>query len=648
MDQSKAPHEEYAELLSKVDLLAGLDRITLAKLSAYLEPVSIKAGEFLFQQGDYGDAFYIVSKGSFAAYVHGPDETKNHRIKTLQRGDSTGEVALLTNGKRLLSIQAIDDAEVLRLDRIYFLDLVDKEASVAMAAATATNRKLSRMFQSTWFNRLDDNKIDDEAHDKQLGDSSPLKFTDWFFNKLFYTSLFAVLLMLTTWNLTPPSGLSVSGWHLLITIFAFLPAIALDVLPDGILAFLLISSWVLGDIVPSKIALSGYGTSSFVLVVSIMLAGSGMASSGFLYRLVLWTAEKTGGSYPLSVLGLMFSGLVVGPGLPNATSRMSFIAPLITDLVDALNIKRKSGASVGLSMAAFTSFGQLVGTTLTSSTTALLIYSILPADSKALLNWLSWVQYAAPLNVVIILGLLGTIFYFYRQDPEHLNKKTGKEHLYKLQKAILGKMTSKEWWAVVVGIGLLAGFLLEPFHGISAAWIAVFAAAILATVQLVTSETIKSINWSFILLFGMLNSLSEIFAYTHLDQWLSVIISDFIRSYTSNPTMFLTLFTLICFLVSIVIRWQAAAPFMTLAMAPVAAAMGINPLIIGIIAVIACNIFFQPYQNTMYMALYHGTEGKLFTHKDVRPMAIAYAVFTLLGVLVSIPFWRYFGLIDQS
>lgn len=633
------PHEAYADLLAKVDLLAGLDRITLAKLSANLKPISLNKDDYLFHQGDVGDAFYIISKGSFAAFVHGQDNV-NHRIKTLHPGDCAGEVALLTNGTRLLTIQALENSEVLRLDREYFLEIVNKEPTVLMKTATSTNIKLSKLFKSSYLNPIEESKTLDSENE-----SKPQTTYPWFFNRLFLTSIFAIVLIIALWNIQPPTGLSVAGWHLAITLFAFLPAIALDVLPEGILAFLIISTWVLGGIAPANVALSGYGTSSFVLVISIMLAGTGMASSGFLYRLVLWTAEKTGGSYPLSVLGLMLSGLLIGPALPNATSRMSFIAPLINDLVDALNIKPKSGASIGLSMAAFSSFGQLVGTSLTSSTSALLIYSILPADSKSILNWLSWVQFAAPLNATIILGLLGSIFYFYRQDPEHLNKKTGTEHIYKLQKAILGKITQKEWWALIVGAGLLAGFLLEPFHGIPAAWIAVFAAVILASVQLVTVETFKSINWSFILLFGMLNSLSEIFSYTHFDAWLSVALGDLLRRFTSNSSTFLLLFTLLCFPVSMVIRWQAAAPFMTLAMAPVAIALGINPLIIGIIAVIACNIFFYPYQSTMYLALYHGTEGKLFTHKDVRPLAYSYALFTFLGVLVSIPFWKYLGLI---
>jgi len=84
---------------------------------------------------------------------------------------------------------------------------------------------------------------------------------------------------------------------------------------------------------------------------------------------------------------------------------------------------------------------------------------------------------------------------------------------------------------------------------------------------------------------------------------------------------------------------------MTIALAPVASAAGINPVVVGIVAVVACSTFFMPYQSTIYPALYHGTGGDLFTHNQARPVAITFALATLLAVIVSVPYWRTLGLI---
>jgi hypothetical protein len=63
-----------------------------------------------------------------------------------------------------------------------------------------------------------------------------------------------------------------------------------------------------------------------------------------------------------------------------------------------------------------------------------------------------------------------------------------------------------------------------------------------------------------------------------------------------------------------------------------------------LVAVVACNGFFLPYQSTSYLALYAGTGGKLFTHQDVVPMALAYAAWTMVAIIVSLPLWRLMGL----
>lgn len=42
-------HIQYAHLLRQVDLFAGLDRVTLAKLAAHLQPISYAAQTIIFR-----------------------------------------------------------------------------------------------------------------------------------------------------------------------------------------------------------------------------------------------------------------------------------------------------------------------------------------------------------------------------------------------------------------------------------------------------------------------------------------------------------------------------------------------------------------------------------------------------------------------
>ena len=82
---------EYAELLANVRLFAGLKRVTLAKLAAHLEAVAVPAGTELFREGDPGDAFYLVARGSLGAFMSS-DGGGARRVNTLRPGDPFGEL----------------------------------------------------------------------------------------------------------------------------------------------------------------------------------------------------------------------------------------------------------------------------------------------------------------------------------------------------------------------------------------------------------------------------------------------------------------------------------------------------------------------------------------------------------------------------
>lgn len=66
------PNLEHAALLARVELFTGLDRVTLAKLAAYLEPVAVGDGATLFSQGDgTGGRLFTHRQARLAALAYG-------------------------------------------------------------------------------------------------------------------------------------------------------------------------------------------------------------------------------------------------------------------------------------------------------------------------------------------------------------------------------------------------------------------------------------------------------------------------------------------------------------------------------------------------------------------------------------------------
>ena len=102
---------------------------------------------------------------------------------------------------------------------------------------------------------------------------------------------------------------------------------------------------------------------------------------------------------------------------------------------------------------------------------------------------------------------------------------------------------------------------------------------------------------------------------------------------------------LACLALSFVLRWQAAVPLIVIALSPVAQGAGIDPWVVAIVTLTASNTFFLPYQSTIYLALYSGTGGHLFGHAQARPVAVVCAVLTVVGLVLSVPYWHLLGLL---
>ncbi len=638
---------ERADLLARVELLAGLDRLTLAKLAGYLEPVPVAAGGVLFQQGEPGDALYLVSRGTFGVHVAGRGDGEGFRVRTLHPGDPVGEMALFTNQPRTATIQADEAGEVLRLDRGHFLKLVNEQPSVALASAATVSRRLAQVLSAADGGESEAEEPDAAQPEApvEAAERPAAASVGWRPSRLTVAVALGVVVLAAGWGLAPPAGLAVAGWHALIAVLAVLPALVVGALPEGVLGLLLVAIWVLGDVVPTAKAMAGFASAGWMLVVSVLVVGGALASSGLLYRLALWTVARSGGSHARSVVGLALAGVLMSPGVPNATGRIVFVAPLIVEVADALGYAPRSRGAAGLAMATLIGFGQMAGMFLTSSTTAVLVYAVLPPASQQKIDWVTWAAYAAPVNLILLAGLVAAILWLYRFDAAGGADTAKRQRSLALQQALLGPISTKEWSALAVGAGMLLGFAAQPLHGFHPGWIAVLALAALATARLVTAKTLQSVNWSFALLFGTLASLSGVFAATGVDRWMGGLAGGWMGGITGEPALFLVAFAAMCFAVSLVIRWQASAPLVTIAMAPVAAGAGVDPLVVGIIAVIACNGFFLPYQSTTYLALYHGTGERLFSHAQARPIAFAYGAFTLVAVALSVPAWRMMGLL---
>ena len=117
-------------LIGKVDFLSPLSQDERRKL---VETVGVKdyaSGELPVRQGDAGDSFYIIKKGSVDVIVEkAPGE--GVVVATLGPGNFFGEMSLLTGAVRTASIRVKEDAEFVVIDRESFRSTLVHNPSIA-------------------------------------------------------------------------------------------------------------------------------------------------------------------------------------------------------------------------------------------------------------------------------------------------------------------------------------------------------------------------------------------------------------------------------------------------------------------------------------------------------------------------------------
>ncbi len=142
---------ERRQSLAGVPMLAGLaedidrgstplDAGPWAELAAGAQPVSVRAGEWLFRQGEPGDSLYVVVRGRLEVVIETGSELKVVRV--LGRGESVGELALLTESPRSASVRARRDSELLLVTREHFAGLLEQRPEFAAGLTRVLGRQL--------------------------------------------------------------------------------------------------------------------------------------------------------------------------------------------------------------------------------------------------------------------------------------------------------------------------------------------------------------------------------------------------------------------------------------------------------------------------------------------------------------------------
>ena len=129
--------ERALRLLSHVAMFAPLRPETLEWIARKSTWVHAPEGGVVIAEGDAGDLYYVLSSGAVDVTRSG---TWLHTFS--EPGDGFGEIALLYDVPRTATVMAVEDTELLAIDRRDFLTAVTGHAEVAGAAERVARERM--------------------------------------------------------------------------------------------------------------------------------------------------------------------------------------------------------------------------------------------------------------------------------------------------------------------------------------------------------------------------------------------------------------------------------------------------------------------------------------------------------------------------
>eukprot|EP00301_Raphidiophrys_heterophryoidea_P008935 c13230_g1_i1.p1 GENE.c13230_g1_i1~~c13230_g1_i1.p1 ORF type:complete len:412 (-),score=92.89 c13230_g1_i1:350-1585(-) len=120
MESTLKKRDRYEKFLDSVPILDTLYKYEKLTIADALLPQQFKEGDVVTREGDSGENFYIIEKGT-VDYTQKNHDGQQEIVGRGKEGDYFGEIALLTNKPRAATVTCTTDCIFLALDRKTFV-----------------------------------------------------------------------------------------------------------------------------------------------------------------------------------------------------------------------------------------------------------------------------------------------------------------------------------------------------------------------------------------------------------------------------------------------------------------------------------------------------------------------------------------------
>lgn len=120
------PGDDWMTTLLQTKAFHKVPPANIQAIFMRMQRMDYRSGEVVIKQGDVGDYFYVVVKGTCAVTRETPLNKEGIRLAELRMGDTFGEEALISEAKRNATVTMTSDGYLMRLGKDDFRKLLNE------------------------------------------------------------------------------------------------------------------------------------------------------------------------------------------------------------------------------------------------------------------------------------------------------------------------------------------------------------------------------------------------------------------------------------------------------------------------------------------------------------------------------------------
>jgi len=381
-----------------------------------------------------------------------------------------------------------------------------------------------------------------------------------------------------------------------------------------------------------------FSGSTIWLCIGVFIMSIGINNSGIMKRIALWVLTKFPGTYTGQVSAMLMSGLVTTPMIPSAFAKTAIMAPLTSQVTEAVQIEPNTKPALGLWYANFICTYNLGNAFMSGSA----FVGLMMGYMGVTYTWGEWFS-ATWLWYIISIVLTALFCIFYCRPKE---KKEGNVEFIKEQYEALGPLSANEKKGFLIVACALALWLTQKLHGIDAGMVALLAdVAFVACGLIATPDANAKGQWTLIVFIGGVLSIAGLMNTTGVATWIASWLAPIAAPFMGSPYIFVAFICILTYALRYVIVSQTCCLTVLVGVFfPLLPGAGISTFVMVFVAYMSTMLWNAEYMNPSVAGFVRMAGGKYVPFKLAAKASYFYMAFNLIAMLASVPVWQSLGL----